>query len=185
MPSHPDSLQNNFLIAMPQMHDPNFAGSLTYICEHNGYGAMGIVVNKPTGLDLEEVLGQLDIPCQNGHQPVYAGGPVQIERGFILHTGAPVWESSMPVSPALSLTTSKDILEAIASGEGPNKYLLALGYAGWGEGQLENELKDNAWLTCSADLQVLFDIPDEAKFKAAVSILGIDTDQLNGQIGHA
>lgn len=170
---------------MPQMHDPNFAGSLTYLCEHNEHGAMGIVVNRPTGLDLEEVLSQLDIPCQNGHHQVYAGGPVQIERGFILHTGTPDWESSMPVSSALSLTTSKDILEAIAAGKGPDKYLLALGYAGWGEGQLERELKENAWLTCSADLQVLFDIPDESKFKAAVSILGIGTDQLNGQIGHA
>ena len=185
MPTHNDSLQNNFLIAMPQMHDPNFSGSLTYICEHNEYGAMGIIVNRPTALDIEEVLEQLEIPCQSKGEHVYSGGPVQIERGFILHTGTPSWESSMPVSPELSLTTSRDILEAIGSGSGPDKYILALGYAGWGEGQLERELKENAWLTCTANLQVLFDIPDEAKFKAAVSILGIDTDQLSGQIGHA
>ena len=185
MPIHKDSLQNNFLIAMPQMHDPNFSGSLTYICEHNEYGAMGIIVNRPTELELEDVLEQLDIPCKSRGEQVYSGGPVQIERGFILHTGAPTWESSMPVSAELSLTTSRDILEAIGSGTGPQKYILALGYAGWGEGQLERELTENAWLTCSANLQVLFDIPDDAKFKAAVSILGIDTDQLSGQIGHA
>jgi len=185
MPTHSHSLQNNFLIAMPQMHDPNFGGSLTYICEHNEHGAMGVIINKPLDLNLDSVLEQLDIPMQTENQPIYAGGPVQQERGFIIHTGAPSWESSMRVSPTISLTTSRDILEAIGNGSGPKEFLLALGYAGWSEGQLEQELKENIWLTCHANHQVLFNTPDEAKFKSAVSILGIDMDQLSGQIGHA
>lgn len=167
------------------MYDPNFAGTLTYICEHNEDGAMGIIINRPSGLALKEVLEQLDISVGNNEAPVYAGGPVQVERGFILHTGAPSWDSSMSVSRNLSLTTSLDILEAIANNTGPEKYLVALGYAGWGEGQLERELTDNTWLTCTADPTVVFDTPDDAKFRSAVSILGIDTDQLSGQIGHA
>jgi len=185
MPTHSHSLQNNFLIAMPQMHDANFSGAITYICEHNEHGAMGVIINRPADLNLDEVLKQLDISMQVDNQPIYAGGPVQGERGFIIHTGSPNWESSMRVSPTICLTTSRDILEAIGDGKGPKQYLLALGYAGWSEGQLEQELKENIWLTCRANHQVLFNTPDTEKFESAVSILGIDMAQLNGQIGHA
>jgi len=170
---------------MPQMQDPNFSGTLTYICEHNEDGAMGIVINRPTPLHVSEVLEQLDIVVENGHNPVHAGGPVQIERGFIIHTGSPAWESSMALTSDLSLTTSKDLLEAIGRNEGPDEYLLALGYAGWGEGQLEAEIKENAWLTCKADPDVIFRTPDAEKFAAALSILGIDSSQLSGSAGHA
>lgn len=180
-----NNLQNNFLIAMPQMLDPNFSGTLTYICEHNEYGAMGITINKPSDLDLAEILEQLEIPLQARNQNVYAGGPVQNERGFVLHTGPDSWQSSLKISTDINLTTSKDILSAIGQGQGPEQYLVALGYAGWGAGQLEQELKENIWLTCTANPKVLFDSPYQQKFNDAVAILGIDTDQLNGQVGHA
>ena len=175
---------------MPQMLDPNFSGTLTYICEHNEHGAMGITINKPADLSLVDVLDQLDIALQGKDQTVYSGGPVQHERGFVLHTdsGKPSnkqWQSSLQIAENINLTSSKDILTAIGEGGGPEKYLVALGYAGWGAGQLEQELKENIWLTCTADLGVLFDSPCDEKFKNAVAILGIATDQLNGQIGHA
>ena len=185
MPAEPNSLQNSFLIAMPQLMDPNFSGALTYICEHNEHGAMGIIVNKPSGLALKEVMEQLEIPCHSDSDIIYAGGPVQIDRGFILHDGQQVWESTLKVADNLYLTTSQDILHAIGSGEGPEQYLVALGYAGWGAGQLEDELKDNAWLTCQAAPKVLFETPDKDKLRAAMASLGIDPDQLSRQTGHA
>lgn len=180
-----DSLQDHFLIAMPQMLDPNFGGTLTYLCEHSEQGAMGIVINKPSGLHLSEVLEQLEMPSPDDDKTVYAGGPVQIDRGFILHNSERDFESSMKVSDSLTLTTSKDILEAIGQGNAPKKYLVALGYAGWGAGQLEKELSENTWLICRANYNVLFETPDQDKLKSAIAILGIDPDQLNGQVGHA
>lgn len=179
------NLQNHFLIAMPQLMDPNFSGTITYLCEHNEHGAMGIVINRPTELSLKDILAQLDIPLESDDQILYAGGPVQLERGFVLHTDTREWQSTMQITPHIRLTTSKDILSAIASGEGPDDFLIALGYAGWGAGQLEQELADNAWLTCRANHEVLFNTPDDDKFHEAMAILGIDSAQLNGQIGHA
>lgn len=146
---------------------------------------MGIIINKPSGYSVSDVLEQLDVPCLGEDKQVYAGGPVQLERGFILHNGEDCWESTLRMNSRLNLTTSRDILQAIGEGAGPEKYIVALGYAGWGAGQLEQELKENTWLTCTSSMQVLFDTPDTDKFSAAVSILGITPEQLNGQIGHA
>lgn len=189
------SLENQFLIAMPQMEDPNFAGSLTYICEHNEEGAMGIVINRPTQYGIAELLNQLDITietdipaeanAENGSPLVYAGGPVQRERGFILHDGDKVWKSTLKLSPTLKLTTSLDILEAIAVGEGPERYLVALGYAGWGKGQLEGEIVENTWLTCPVQDEIVFGDNDNVKLKKAMSSLGIQMGQLSAQSGHA
>ncbi|MDX1453478.1 MAG: YqgE/AlgH family protein, partial [Oleiphilaceae bacterium] len=150
------NLQNHFLIAMPQLLDPNFSGTITYLCEHNEHGAMGIVINRPTELSLQDILEQLEIPLKSDDQILYAGGPVQLERGFVLHTDQREWQSSMNITPQIRLTSSKDILSAIANGEGPEQFLIALGYAGWGAGQLEQELADNAWLTCRANQEVMF-----------------------------
>ncbi len=179
------NLQNHFLIAMPQLVDPNFSGTLTYLCEHNEHGAMGIVVNRPTDLSLHDILEQLDISLEAADQTLYAGGPVQLERGFVLHTDTREWQSTLPIADQIRLTTSKDILAAIAAGEGPEHFLIALGYAGWGAGQLEQEIAENAWLTCRANEDVLFTTPDNEKLHKAMAILGIDSNQLNGQIGHA
>jgi len=179
------SLQNHFLIAMPQMLDPNFSGSLTYLCEHNEQGAMGIIINRPSNLRLNGIFEQLDLSLEGENRTVYAGGPVQQERGFVLHTGEKQWQSMLTIGGHISLTTSKDILAAIAQGNGPENYLLALGYAGWGAGQLEQELTQNTWLTCTASETILFDTPDENKLAKAMAILGIDSNQLSGQVGHA
>lgn len=178
------------MIAMPQMEDPNFAGSLTYICEHNEDGAMGIVINRPTQYNLAQLFDQLDMPIDsrysNSKTPsVYAGGPVQRERGFILHDGDKVWKSTLKLSESLKLTTSLDILEAIAAGEGPTQYLVALGYAGWGKGQLEEELAENTWLTSPVEDAIVFDDDNEKKLAKAMLTLGIQIGQLTGQSGHA
>jgi len=170
--------------------DPNFCGTLTYICEHNDQGAMGIVINRPVQFDINELFEQLEIPFSEGNEPlfskkIYSGGPVQQDRGFILHSGEPRWESTLEITPSLRLTTSKDILTAIAGRSGPEKFLIALGYAGWGSGQLEQELVENTWLTCPASEDILFHSKNADKFKLAMARLGIDTNQLNGQIGHA
>ena len=153
------SLENHFIIAMPSMEDPYFSRSVTYICEHNDDGAMGIVINQPVELNLGELFKQIKIPTMgddNG-QPVYAGGPVAQDRGFVLHS--PVneqnWSSSLQLADNIMLTTSKDILEAIAKQQGPEHYLVSLGYAGWSAGQLEGELQDNAWLTIGANADIL------------------------------
>ena len=179
------SLQNHFLIAMPQLVDPHFGGALTYICEHNENGAMGIIVNKPSGIGLDDILEQLEVPSTGSDREVYAGGPVQMERGFILHQGTTGWKSTMKIADDIFLTTSMDILHAIGSGTGPEHYLVALGYAGWGAGQLEQELVDNSWLTCSFKRGILFDMPSGDRFNAAIASLGIGKEQLNSQIGHA
>lgn len=167
------------------MIDPNFSGTLTYICEHNEHGAMGIIINRPSELMLGEIFQQLSFPFKGQDQAIYAGGPVQLERGFVLHTDTRDWESTISISDTVRLSSSKDILAAIARGEGPEHYLVALGYAGWGAGQLEQELSDNCWLICSATEEILFHTPDKNKQDRAFSILGIDANQLNGQIGHA
>ncbi len=181
-------LSNHFLIAMPRLADPNFQHSTTYICEHNEDGAMGLVFNRPLNLNIKEVLEEMDIEAEDpvlATTQVYDGGPVHEERGFVLHRPAKLWESSVVVSEHLAITTSKDILVEIGKGNGPAQYLVTLGYAGWGPGQLEMELAANAWLTCPADLSVLFDEPAESRWARAAAIIGVDLTLLSGDSGHA
>lgn len=181
-------LTNQFLIAMPGLDDPNFVRSVTYICEHNEQGAMGIVVNRPIDMELGEVFRQLDVESGNDaieHQPVYIGGPVLPDRGFILHRPHGGWESTLHVTPNIAVTTSRDILNAIAHGYGPRDSIFALGYAGWTAGQLEAEMADNAWLSVPADEHVLFELPPEARWRAAAELIGIDPALLSGESGHA
>lgn len=177
---------------MPQMLDPNFSGAIIYICEHNEDGAMGIIINRPIKLSLNDILEQLEFELSPTAYPVYWGGPVQEDRGFIIHTAADnpehaegAWESSLEVSPDIHLTTSKDILKAIAQNKGPDNFMVALGYAGWGDGQLEQELTDNTWLCSPADAEILFDQDFSAKRQRAMTRLGVTEHQLNAQIGHA
>lgn len=168
------------------MQDPNFSGSLTYLCDHNSDGAMGIVINRPTDITLAELLEQLEIEMTvESDALVHAGGPVQQDRGFIFHDGEQLWDSTLSLSSGLKLTTSKDILEAIARGKGPETYLIALGYAGWGAGQLEEELTENTWLTCPGSKEILFAEDSARKLTMAMDALGITANQLSGQIGHA
>jgi len=177
-------LQNQFLIAMPQMADPNFNGTVTYICDHSDEGAMGIVINRPLDLTLRDIFESLDVSSDESDIQVYGGGPVQVDRGFVLHQGQGEWRSTVKVADNVFLTTSKDILMAFSKHSGPAQCIIALGYAGWGAGQLEHELSGGCWLTCPADGEVLFNTPSSSRFHAAMSILGIDLSQLSGQVGH-
>lgn len=180
------SLSHHFLIAMPALRGGVFAGSLTYLCEHNAEGAMGLVVNQSLGLTLDDVFDHLELDTRERHsQPVLAGGPVQTDRGFVLHPPGGDWQSTMTVNSEVALTTSVDILAAMAAGEGPDTALVALGYAGWSGGQLEQELADNAWLTLPADDIILFSTPLEQRLQAAGRKLGVDINLINHQIGHA
>ena len=182
------SLTNQFLIAMPALADPNFHGTVTYICEHNDQGAMGLVINRPLSLTLGQVLVEIDITTgeQNiGQQAVYMGGPVQTERGFVLHHPLGEWDSMLRINDEIGVTTSKDILENIAKGTGPQRMLVALGYAGWGAGQLEQELADNVWLCGPADNRIIFDLPWQQRWEAAAALMGVDLNQISNQIGHA
>jgi putative transcriptional regulator len=184
----PHSLKHHFLIAMPHMADPNFAHSVTYLLDHSEQGAMGLVINKPNGLNLADVLSQLSPDtelsalCQS--LPIFSGGPVQTERGFVLHPTGPQYQATVAVN-GLSLSTSQDVLLAIADGSGPQQYLITLGYAGWEAGQLEAELADNAWLTCPADEHILFDLPYDQRLNAAAASLGVNLSLLSSQAGHA
>ncbi|WP_455210443.1 YqgE/AlgH family protein [Kaarinaea lacus] len=181
-------LKNHFLIAMPTLMDPNFFHSVTYICEHNTQGAMGIVINQPVELTLAEVVEHLGIASTEGaqlQQNVYRGGPVETERGFVLHKPIGQWESTLSVTKNIGLSTSNDIVEALAQGHGPSQCLVALGYAGWGAGQLEQELTENSWLSAPADESVLFDTDADKRWEAAAALMGIDIKQLTGDMGHA
>lgn len=181
-------LTDHFLIAMPGLQDPNFWRTVTYVCEHNDQGAMGIVINRPMDIRLGEVLEQLDIVTTDRavrDTRIFLGGPVQPERGFVLHTAGLSFDSTMRVTPQLSVTTSRDVLEAIARGEGPAERLIALGYAGWAGGQLESEMSQNAWLSGPADQGVMFRLPAESRWLAAAHLLGIDMNLLSGEAGHA
>ncbi len=181
-------LTNHFLIAMPSLEDGNFSQSVTYICEHDENGALGITINRPSDVNLAEIFSQLQIDVQSDHiknQTVLNGGPVQIDRGFILHTPTGSWESSLKVTDTIAVTTSQDIIQAIANGEGPSRVLIALGYSGWSPGQLEHEISENSWLSCPATEEVLFDIPLEKRWRAAALLLGIDLQLLSNQAGHA
>ena len=186
------NLTNHFLIAMPNMADPYFSRSLAYVCEHNEQGALGIVVNRPIDMTLQGLFERLSLSMKDparADSPIYFGGPVQTDRGFVLHLPAGDWQATLKVpgatSDAIGLTTSKDILEAVGRGEGPAKMLVSLGYAGWSAGQIEHELKQNAWLTVEAKDAILFDIPADERLPAAMQLLGIDYARLADQAGHA
>ena len=181
-------LNNQFLIAMPGMDDPNFAQTVTLVCEHSARGALGIIINRPLTMDLGEVFEQLGLDAsqsQVSRQNVLLGGPVQTDRGFVLHSPGAGFESTLPVSEKLHLTTSRDILDALASGKGPERAIVALGYAGWEAGQLEEEMARNAWLTVPVDENLLFDVPAEERWQAAGRLLGINLLHLSSDAGHA
>ncbi len=181
-------LQQQMLIAMPAMADPNFSRSVTLMCQHNEDGAIGITINRLSGFTLGEILHQLGIPCEHEEislMPVLEGGPVSPDHGFVLHPPEEGFESSIRINDDIMVTTSRDILAAIATGNGPQQFLVALGYAGWGNGQLESEMRQNAGLSVDADKAILFDSPLQSRWKNAVGKLGIDIDYLYGVGGHA
>jgi len=182
------NLSNHFLIAMPTLQDANFYRTVAYICEHDDEGAMGIIINRPLDLELADILEQMEISPDTPnaiHQPIFSGGPVQPERGFVLHPTGQSWDATNQVTSDISITTSKDILHAIAAGTGPEHSLVALGYAGWGAGQLEQELSENAWLSGPADAEIIFSHPPEQRWKAAAQLLGVDLNLISAQAGHA
>lgn len=183
-----DSLRDHFLVAMPSLTDAIFANSITYLCEHNEHGAMGIVINHPLDLCVDEILEHLHIHADGhlGETPVMAGGPVHMDRGFVLHRPTErEWEASLRVTEDITLTTSRDILSAIARNNGPRDSLIALGYAGWGAGQLESEISENSWLTLPADSAIIFDVPYHQRVQAAAAQLGVDLNLMSGEAGHA
>jgi putative transcriptional regulator len=184
----PDSLTNHFLIAMPNLADANFARSVTLICEHSGEGSMGIVINRLTDLHLSDIFDQLGIApdkASYADDVVYLGGPVQNNRGFVLHEPLGDWESTLSVTDKFGVSTSRDILEAIAENRGPEKFIVALGYAGWGAGQLEREITENSWLSGPANRDIIFDLPVEQRWKAAAQLVGVDLATLSSEAGHA
>jgi putative transcriptional regulator len=188
MNAMPTPLANQLLIALPALVDTNFSRSVALICQHDDDGAMGIVVNRASEYTLGEVLGQMGVEGGDEGlraQIVLAGGPVHPERGFVLHDGGMQWDSTMAIADALFLTTSRDILEAMARGEGPRNAIVALGCAGWGSGQLEQELTENDWLTAPADPELLFDLPLESRWQAAAGRIGVDFAHLADYSGHA
>lgn len=183
------NLIDHFLISMPHLRDDHFTQTLTYICDHSDQGAMGIVINRPLDLSLKDILNHLAIDCsriRESRLPVFDGGPIATERGFILHSPtSDRWSSSYEVTDQVSLSTSLDILDSIGAGEGPERFVVALGYAGWSGGQLEEELAANHWLSCPADLDILFNTTAEKRLSQAASLLGVDLKLLTSQVGHA
>ncbi len=182
-----ESLRNQFLIAMPNLADSNFEKSVSLMCEHGDEGALGLVINRPTDLRLRAMLEHLDIDCSGllPEQAIYWGGPVQMERGFVLHSPLGDWEASIELSESLGVTTSRDILTAIGAGRGPARFQIMLGYAGWDAGQLEREIMENSWLNIGAELSVIFDTASEDRWEAATRLLGIDPSSLSQGAGHA
>jgi len=190
------NLTDHFLIAMPSMLDPIFVGTVVYLCEHNQNGALGVVINKPVGMTMDVLFDRIDLKLNIVHDssdarpdlsrtPVMFGGPVQVERGFVLHTGMNPFSSTLQVTDEISLTTSKDVLEAVAHGDGPRQILVSLGCSGWSAGQLEEELVRNGWLTVKADPSIIFGLPVEQRFTAALALLGIDPVMLSNDFGRA
>ena len=185
------NLANHFLIAMPSMQDPIFGGTVVYICEHNDKGVLGVVINKPTDMTMEILFERIDLTISDGlhsevvNEPIMFGGPVQDDRGFVLHTPGTPYSSSLTVTDEVAFTTSIDVLEAVANGTGPSRLLVSIGYAGWSPGQLEDEIGRNGWLTVGADPHVLFDLPIEERYNAAIKLLGIDPMMLASEAGHA
>jgi putative transcriptional regulator len=187
MDQAPVNLTNHLLIAMPGLTDPLFSKTVTYICQHNDEGALGIVVNRASDLKLSDILDQMDLIAPSevlAQLPVHFGGPVQPERGFVLHEPTGQWASTLKITDSIALTSSRDILEAISLGLGPKKILVALGYAGWGRGQLENEILENSWLNFQADLSIIFDQPIDSRWKAAGHLMGVDIALLTTHAGH-
>jgi len=189
-----DHLVNQFLLAMPGMVDPNFAGSVIYLFEHTERGAMGLVINRPTELDMGALFEKIEVKLEAepvSEQPVYFGGPVQIDRGFVLHepTTEVAYSSSLAVPGGLTMTTSKDVLEAVATGSGPSKFLMTLGYAGWSAGQLEEEITLNGWINVPLSqrqmIEITFNTPSSQRYERTMSILGFDPPHLSGEAGHA
>jgi putative transcriptional regulator len=181
------NLTSHFLIAMPGMVDPNFSRSLTFVCEHNERGALGIVVNRPIEVTLGTLFQQVEIPLEDSAlaaSPVHFGGPVQFDHGFVLHRPVGSWKSTLPVGE-VGLTTSRDILEALASGGGPKEHFVALGYAGWAAGQLEDEIGHNGWLTVKADPDLIFKVAPELRLEMAMGRLGVNFMNLTDEAGHA
>ncbi len=178
---------NQFLVAMPGLEDENFRHSVTLLCEHSEKGALGLVVNRPTDLRLSDMLDQIgvDHEAMPGDPIVFWGGPVQPERGFVVHTAPGGWDSTLKVDDNLYITTSRDVLGAIGRGEGPSDYLVLLGYAGWGEGQLETEVLANSWLNAPVEQQVLFNLPAAERWIAATRLIGVDISHLASRAGHA
>ncbi len=183
-----ETLRNHFLIAMPNLGDPNFNESVTYVCQHDESGAVGIVINRPGHFTFADVFSRLDIQfvdSEHARAPVLTGGPVEPERGFVLHDTAADFESTISVGAEVSLTASRDVLEAIAAGNGPRRALLALGYAGWGAGQLEAELAANSWLSVEATSEVLFETPFAERWTTAANLIGIDIRGISTYSGRA
>jgi len=185
--AEPIDLSNQFLMAMPGMVDGEFAGTVIYLCEHTPKGALGLVINRPTDLSVAGLLEKIDLKLEIAlpqNASVYFGGPVHTDRGFVLHSPAGSFSSSIQLGQ-LALTTSRDVLQAVAEGNGPEKMLVTLGYSGWGAGQLESEIAQNAWLTVPANADVIFATPPEDRYAAALKLLGIDPAMLSGVAGHA
>ncbi|TXI91564.1 MAG: YqgE/AlgH family protein [Aquabacterium sp.] len=190
--SSPINLTNQFLIAMPGMVDGNFAGTVVYLCEHNDKGALGLVINRPIDINLKHLFEKVDLSLDRSdlaERPVYLGGPVQTERGFVLHESlgdeGGHYNSTLKIEGGLEMTTSRDVLEALSNGAGPRKVFITLGYSGWTAGQLEEEISRNGWLNVDADPDVIFDTPVEQRYDKALSLLGIDRNFLMGEAGHA
>jgi putative transcriptional regulator len=182
------TLTNNFLIAMPSMRDPSFKRGVAFLCQHSEDGAMGLLVNRLSEYRLGDVLAQMNLSTSSAEiadSPVLIGGPVQPERGFVLHTPHGGWESSFKISDSICVTTSRDILAAMAEGRGPERALVTLGYSGWGAGQIETELKENAWLTADANEHILFDTPIEQRWDAAAALVGVTIANLTSYSGRA
>jgi putative transcriptional regulator len=183
-----DCLRDHFLLAMPRLSEGIFSQSITYICEHGESGAMGIVINRPLDLSVSEIFEHLQISTRRDFSdvPVMAGGPVQMDHGFVLHRYCDkTWEASVKITSEITLTTSRDILRAIATDSGPSDHLIALGYAGWTAGQLEQELAENSWLTLPGSSDIIFSTPADQRLEAAAAQLGIDMNLISGQAGHA
>lgn len=183
-------LVNHFLIAMPELRDPNFNRTVTLICQHDENGALGVVINRPLDhLTLKDVFDQLDLSTltseSTAKSPIYYGGPVQQELGLVLHEGVGDWGSTLVIGDNLGLTSSRDVLESLSRSDGPGHSLMTLGYAGWGKGQLEQEMQENAWLSVEADCEILFSVPAQQRWTAAASKIGIDMNQLAPGVGHA
>jgi putative transcriptional regulator len=195
--SAPINLTHHFLIAMPGLEDATFAKSVIYLCEHSQRGALGLVINKPSDINLKNLFEKVELPLHRSdltETPVFQGGPVQTERGFVLHEavvaeqadpGESIYASTMTIPGGLEMTTSKDVLEALSTGAGPRKVLISLGYSAWGEGQLESELLENSWLTVGADPAVIFDTPIEQRYDRALALLGLQSWMLSPEAGHS
>ena len=189
----PINLTHHFLIAMPGLDDDAFSKSVIYMCEHSERGALGLIINKPSDINLKSLFEKVDLPLLRAdliELPVFQGGPVQTERGFVLHesmlpNNESVYASTMSMPSGLEMTTSKDVLEALSTGAGPRRIFVSLGYSSWGEGQLESEISDNSWLTVAADLAIIFDTPSEQRYDKALMLLGVQSWMLSSEAGHA